>query len=175
MLNASDLATPFLSRRRQRGMMLIEALVAILIVMTGILGIVGLMVKSSVWAGQAQYRTEAGMFASQIVQTVSLRVDRSSSQTLKASLARYSHQADQADESRPCAFSGPATSDTALAEILKAARGEVRDVYGLPGATAAMQQVKVDTDSDNKVTVTLCWKDPNDEVARNYQIHAFVH
>lgn len=182
---------------QQRGMMLIEALIAILIIMTGILGITGLTMKSANWAGQAQYRTEAGVYASQIVQTMSIRIDRSSPEALKTSLERYNHQADgdgsgeantevdaantEADAANtesgiaPCTFSGTATSDAALVEILKAARGGVRFVHGLPGATAAMQQVKVDTGEENRVTVTLCWKGPNDEAARRYQMHAFVH
>ena len=55
------------SRKQQRGMMIIEAMVSVLIVLLGILGIAGLVARSTTLTGQAQYRTEAGMFAEQIV------------------------------------------------------------------------------------------------------------
>ena len=69
-------------RGSQRGVVMLEALVSIMIVMLGIIGIAGLLAKSTNMAGQAQYRTEAGMFAEQIVQTISLGVDRTSDDTL---------------------------------------------------------------------------------------------
>lgn len=157
--------------RPQGGVVLFESLVAMLIAMVGILGMASLTVKAASLSGHAQHRAEAGMFASQIVQTVALGVDRSSPEALQASLQGYSHQAD----GTLCEFSGTATQSNALAEVLKAARGGVANVWGLPGATDAMQQVAVDTTAGNRITVTLCWKGPHDQAPRNYQRHAFVN
>jgi Tfp pilus assembly protein PilV len=155
-------------------MMLIEALVATMIIVLGILGIAGLTARSVTWAGQAQYRTEAGMFAAQMVQAISLKVDRSSPATLAASLQALQHQ--PSGDVQQCRFSGSATSNGELIQLLSAARGEDDNVHGLPGATAAGQQILVNTTGDlNQVTVSLCWQAPHDEALRNYQIQAYVH
>ncbi|MFG5775443.1 hypothetical protein ACFIQF_00060 [Comamonas sp. J-3] len=163
------------SSNKQRGVMIIEAMVAILLVMLGMLGIAGLTAKSTTMAGQAQYRTEAGMYADQIVQMIALRVDRSSNASLATSLQAFEHQATGGD-AESCEFSGSATSDTALSGVLKAAEGQLDGVAGLPGATSKGQQVRVETNNNlNRVTVTLCWQGPGDAAQRNYQIQAFVH
>ena len=183
MLNASiprrmtSMGAKRSGRAQQRGIMIIEAMVSIMIVMLGILGIAGLLAKSTVVAGQAQYRTEAGMFADQIVQMIALNVDRTSDATLASSLMDFQHQpTGDVVATKDCAFSGEAVEEsTPMGELLKAARGEMQNVVGLPGAADSGQQVKVETDKNNKVTVTLCWKSPTDGAMRNYQIQAFVH
>lgn len=165
------------ARAPQRGIMIIEAMVSIMIVMLGILGIAGLLAKSTVMAGQAQYRTEAGMFADQIIQMIALNVDRTSDATLASSLMDFQHQpTGEVKPAEACAFTGDSVDEnTPLGELLKAARGEMLNVAGLPGAEDVGQQVKVETGKNNKVTVTLCWKSPTDGAMRNYQIQAFVH
>lgn len=158
----------------QRGMMLIESLVAIMIIVLGILGIAGLTARSVTWAGQAHYRTEAGMYATQIVQTISLKVDRSTPETLAESLQGLQHQSS--GSIAQCRFSGTETSNTELRAVLSAARGVVTNVHGLPGAEEAGQQVLINTTGGlNQVTVTLCWQAPHDPALRNYQIQAYVH
>lgn len=162
--------------RPQRGMMLIEAMVSILLLMLGILGIAGLTAKSTALSGQAQYRTEAGMYAEQIIQLVSLNIDRSSPSTLAQSLKTFEHQADGTER---CAYSGTGISDTSqLGKVLKAARGgdTANPLLGLPGATESGQQVVVNTIGNlNQVTVRLCWQGPSDVAKRIYEIQAFVH
>ncbi|MPT11564.1 hypothetical protein [Comamonas sp.] len=171
MLTSRPVSTGARQGRHQHGIALIESLVSIIIVMTGILGIAGLTMKSATWAGHAQYRTEAGMFASQIVRLIELKVSRSSPDNLANSLAAFQHQPD----GEMCDFSGSSAGDASFKGVLKAARGEQANVHGLPGATAAMQQVRVDAANDNRITVTLCWQGPNDPAVRNYQIQSFVH
>ncbi len=160
---------------QQRGMMILEALVSIMIVMLGILGIAGLLARSTSMAGQAQYRTEAGMFAEQIVQLISLSVDRSTPENLATSLKNFQHQESGTTET--CTFSGSSVNDSsAMGQVLMAARGDLTNVAGLPGALENGQQVQVDTVGNlNRVTVTLCWQGPNDAAKRNYQVQAFVH
>ena len=163
------------SRKQQRGMMIIEAMVSVLIVLLGILGIAGLVARSTTLTGQAQYRTEAGMFAEQIVQMISLSVDRTTSESLATSLEGFKH--NETGGQTACSFSGSSVSETsALAQILKGARGGLTTVAGLPGATAEGQQVQIDTTGNiNRVMVTLCWKGPSDQANRNYKFQAFVH
>ena len=181
------LSTPSLTRHRrspvqkpgarlQHGMMLIEAMVSILLLLLGILGIAGLTAKSMALSGQAQYRTEAGIYAAQIIQLVSLSVDRSSTSTLAQSLKAFEHQPDGTER---CAYSGTELSETSeLGKVLKAARGAdtANPGLGLPGATESGQQVVVNTGNDlNQVTVRLCWQGPSDTAKRIYEIQAFVH
>lgn len=167
-------ARPIRANANQRGMMLIESLVAIVIIVFGILGIAGLTARSVTWAGQAQYRTEAGMYATQIVQTISLKVDRSSPEALAASLLALQHQ--PGGSAQQCSFSGRETSNTELGQLLLAARGQASNVHGLPGALPSGQQVLVNTSGGvNQVSVTLCWQAPHDGALRNYQVQAYVH
>lgn len=161
--------------RPQRGVMLIEAMVSILLLMLGILGIAGLTAKSTALSGQAQYRTEAGMYAEQVIQLVSLKVDRSSPALLAQSLKAFEHQPDGTER---CTYSGTELSESSeLGKVLKAARGDPDNhVLGLPGATESGQQVVVETDNHlNRVTVRLCWQGPSDGAKRIYEIQAFVH
>jgi type IV pilus assembly protein PilV len=51
----------------QRGVMLLEALVAILIFSIGILAIVGLQVNSIKLAGDSKYRSDAGLVANRLI------------------------------------------------------------------------------------------------------------
>lgn len=181
MLNASSqarrrrVAVQHLGSRSQHGIMLIEAMVSILLLMLGILGIAGLTAKSMALSGQAQYRTEAGMYAEQIIQLVSLNVDRSSPAALAQSLKAFEHQADGTER---CSYSGTGISESSeLGKVLKAARGDpTNHVLGLPGAVESGQQVVVNTDGNlNQVTVRLCWQGPDDAAKRIYEIQAFVH
>ncbi|WP_166656555.1 hypothetical protein [Comamonas sp. JUb58] len=155
--------------------MLIEAMVSILLLLLGILGIAGLTAKSTALSGQAQYRTEAGMYAEQVIQLVSLSVDRSSPSALAQSLKAFEHQPDGTER---CTYSGTELSESSdLGKVLKAARGDPDNhVLGLPGATESGQQVVVETDNHlNRVTVRLCWQGPSDAAKRIYEIQAFVH
>lgn len=176
LMRQRRIAVPRPRRTSQHGMMLIEAMVSILLLLLGILGIAGLTAKSMALSGQAQYRTEAGMYAEQIIQLVSLSVDRSSASTLAQSLKGFEHQPEGTAR---CTYSGSELSDTSeLGKVLKTARGgdASNPSLGLPGATEADQQVVVETSNNlNRVTVRLCWQGPNDEAKRIYEIQAFVH
>jgi type IV pilus assembly protein PilV len=55
------------ARRSQAGVMLIEALVAILIFTLGIVAVMGLQANSIIQVSQAKYRTDAAYLANQII------------------------------------------------------------------------------------------------------------
>lgn len=59
--------TPIILPKYQRGMMLLEALIAILIFSIGILAIVGLQVNSIKLANDSKYRSDANLLASQLI------------------------------------------------------------------------------------------------------------
>ena len=60
----------------QRGMMMIEALMAILIFSLGILGMVGVNALAVASQSDAQYRTDANKFATQIINQIWVSVVR---------------------------------------------------------------------------------------------------
>ena len=101
---SASTATKQTRRGQQRGMMILESLVSIMIVMLGIVGIASLLAKSTALSGQAQYRTEAGMFAEQIIQMISLSVDRSTPDTLATSLKTFEHQGSGDEFRQPLAW-----------------------------------------------------------------------
>jgi len=55
------------TRKSQQGVMLIEALVAILLFSLGIIAVMGLQANSIVQVSQAKYRTDASYLANQII------------------------------------------------------------------------------------------------------------
>lgn len=59
--------TPIVFLKYQRGVMLLEALIAILIFSIGILAIVGLQVNSIKLANDSKYRSDANLLASQLI------------------------------------------------------------------------------------------------------------
>ena len=54
-------------RTRQRGSFLLEALIAILIVALGILGLVGLQARAMQDTDESQFRSEAAFLASDVI------------------------------------------------------------------------------------------------------------
>ena len=57
----------FHQTRRQSGVMLIEALIALLIFSVGILGIVGMQSAAVQASGDAKYRSDAALLANQLI------------------------------------------------------------------------------------------------------------
>ncbi len=55
------------SKRKQTGMMLLEAMIAILIFSIGILGVIGLQATSVKLVGDAKYRSDAGQLANDLI------------------------------------------------------------------------------------------------------------
>lgn len=152
-------------------MMLIEALMAILIFSLGILGMVGVNALAVSSQSDAQYRTEANKFATQIINQMWVSVDRSTSASMAASLDAFKHQ-ETSDSN--CHFSGGAATSTLVAPWVASvlAAGS-----GLPGASDTMQQIQVTNTATgkNEVTVTVCWKGPSDAVARRHVMKSVIN
>lgn len=158
--------------RRQRGFFLIEALVAILILALGILGLVAMGGTAVSAQSDSQYRAEASNLADSIAAQIAVGVDRSASGTLQASLAAFAHQASGAASS--CAFGGnPSTIVPITALVDRAANAS--SAPGLPGATRVDQQIAIDTAVFNRVAITLCWQTPDDRVKRRHTLVTYVN
>lgn len=154
---------------RQNGVMLLEALIGLMIFSVGILAMIGMQAAAFSAAADAKYRTDAAAFANDIISKIWMNVDRTSNAATITSLNNFQYNTGGAD----CAFSGgPAdATNTVLAGWVSA----VTDTTGLLGATAAMQQIAVSSADLNRVTITVCWKAPQDTRSRKHQVITYVY
>jgi type IV pilus assembly protein PilV len=169
-----------LARRalRQRGFFLIEAMVAILIFALGILGLVAMGGTAVSAQSDAQYRTEASGLADAIAGQIALGVVRTDEVSKATSLANFAHLASPPPTTvpAPCSFTGTAlTSASSVYPFLQRAANAASSP-GLPGATAANQQIFIDNAGTfNRVVITLCWKTSSDSAWRRHTLVTYVN
>lgn len=132
----------------QGGYLLIEVLVALLIFSTGILAIFSLQAASIQNSSDAKYRSDASFLANQIVGYMWGQ---------RASLAAYSHRAGGS----ACSPSGSASTNANVSSWLL----EVNNA--LPGAASNRQQIIVNA-ATGMVTVTICWRAPNEPTDHSF-------
>lgn len=123
---------------RQSGVMMLEALIAILIFSLGILAIIGLQAASIRNSSEAKFRADASFLANQVISY--MWADR-------ANIAQYSHRPNGAI----CAPSGGDSNNTNVMAWL----ANVANL--LPGAENSMQSISVDA-LTRQVTVRVCWE-----------------
>jgi type IV pilus assembly protein PilV len=161
------------SAAKQRGLLLIEVLIALLLFAVGILGLVKAMTVSQVAQTDAQFRSDAAKHATDIVQAIWMAAPRGATKaSFATSLADFNHQ--PVDGASACTFSGTvSTRPEVVAWVNQVRTGSNR----LPGALDTMQQISIDTTAAgrNKVVVVLCWKGPTDTVARRHIYTAYVN
>jgi type IV pilus assembly protein PilV len=164
----------------QGGFFLIEAMVAILIFALGILGLVAMGGTAVSSQSDAQYRTEASSLADAIAGEVALGIDRTNDASKAASLLNFAHQATPVPSTSPapCTFTGTAVNAGAapgVATLLSRA-ANLGPGLGLPGATAANQQIFVDAPGNfNRVVITLCWRTASDGAWRRHTLVTYVN
>ena len=142
-------------RRHARGVSLVEAMIAILILSVGLLGLVRMQSYSVTTSRDAMYRSEASVLAHEIIGIA---------WTDAANLAAYQHRAGGAI----CSPSGSAATSNNVSNWL-AGFTTAGNVRYLPGATADKQQIIVDTSvTPPIVRVHLCWRSPQDSSDRSF-------
>lgn len=164
--------------KHQRGVFLIEALVAILIFSLGILGMVAMGATAVSAQSDAQYRSDADGWANEIASQIALKVDRGLSTDtestragkLRTSLLEFAHQ----PSGGACVFSGGVSGRdevTAWANKITAAG------TGLPGAAPTSLQIAVsnNTADFNQVVITICWQAPTDKAMRKHMLVSYVN
>lgn len=146
-----------MKNQKQSGVFLLEALIAILIFSLGILGMVAMGGTAIAAQSDAQYRTEAANFASEISANIALNVDRTD---IPGTLVNFAHLPTPAGY---CNFAGAASANPVVVTWVDRVRGAVAGVNGLPGATTSSESVQIDVapNSGNRVTVTVCWRSPS--------------
>lgn len=158
----------------QRGFMLLESLIAILIFSFGVLGMVAINARSVQAAADAEYRAEAARLADEMIGRIALEVDRGADRTsptqvaaaIAADLPNFAHRVTTTSA---CNFNGAASAEGAVTNWAAKAQA-------LPGAAAAnRQQIQVNTANFNRVTVTVCWQAPGDQALRNHSQVAYIN
>ena len=166
-------------RNDQAGFFLIEAMVALLIFALGILGLVAMGGTAVASQSDAQYRTEASAIADAIAGQIALNVNRlpgppplTSAQNKAASLLTFAHHPAGGN----CVFGGDPTANVAVATLADRAGNAIPGVQGLPGATAANQQILIGGPGTfNRVEITLCWRTANDNALRRHTLVTYVN
>lgn len=175
-----DLSTVL--RRIEHGFFLLEALIAILIFSLGVLGMVALGAVAIGAQNDAQYRTEAANFASDIASEMQLTVGRvpfvnannvSMNVVDATELASFEHLPGGPTDT-PCGFSGSASTNavvTAWLDRLTAAK------TGLPGTSASAVQIQIRTGANgfNQANITVCWQAPSDKAQRKHTLVTYIN
>jgi len=154
---------------RQSGVMLIEALIALLIFSIGILGIVGLQASAVNASSDAKYRSEAALLANELIGR--MWASNRTQVTLQAAFASPSGTEYQKWAYQGVLSGSPGTS-TAPADgtVLKT----------LPGAMAQPPTVVIVSSGvatlvpSSIVTVTIFWKAPSETTVHNYIAEARI-
>jgi len=152
-------ATPT-TQRRQGGVMLLEALIAILIFSIGILAIVGMQATAMKAVTDARSRSEAALYANQLL----------------AQIWTDSSNADQ------YAYAGAGTPPTRLTGWYNAVTGVTDPKRGLPGASTTKPKVTISSFTAGKgatVKIEVFWQSPEEATqglpAHNYTVLAAVY
>lgn len=153
------------TKQSQSGVFLIEALIAILIFSLGILGMVAMGGSAIAAQSDAQFRTEAAGFASDMAAKIMLNVDRTSKPLFDASFDSFAHHPVAGAF---CSFAGAASSNPVVSgtnEWVDQLHGLTTFVRGLPGAADSHESIVVDRslvgNGQYQVTITVCWKPPS--------------
>lgn len=132
---------------KQRGSVVLEALISILLFSIGILAIIGLQAASIKNVAAAKYRTDASLLVNQVIGQMWV--------------------ADKANAALVANFSSPAgasyvTWTGSVAQVLP----------GVSGVPANAPTIVID--ANNNVTVTVFWQTPDEAAAHNYTAIAVV-
>jgi type IV pilus assembly protein PilV len=140
---------------KERGAVLLEAFIAILLFSMGMLALAGVQAAAIKNAADAKYRTEAAYLANQIIAQMWAENP--------VNLPAYAHNPTTGGT---CQFGGAASANANVIAWLGDA-GTPGSVAGsLPGAGAARSQITIG--ANNVVTVTVCWQNPGESATRNH-------
>lgn len=158
--------------RVQRGFLLIEAMIAILIFSLGILGMIAMGGTAIGAQSDARYRTDAQRLVDEIAGSIALDVDRTSRAALQTSLLDYAHQTAGGN----CTFTGGPSGEAVVTNWVSRATTVGSGLPGLPGASAANQQILISSDptGPNRVQITVCWREPGTPAGAAMRRHTLV-
>jgi type IV pilus assembly protein PilV len=141
----------------QRGVMLVEVMIALLIFALGVLGLVGLQATAVQQSGQTKYRTDATLLANELVGQMWTQTDRSFANlsakftSSGAGGSAYKSWKDRVTTELPGAASYPP-----LVQFV-----QIQPLDGIKGAASA--PASADLVPTSRVSITLYWKAPTDK------------
>jgi type IV pilus assembly protein PilV len=140
-------------QKKQKGSILLEALIAILIFSMGILALMGMQATAINTVSESKYRSNAGFLANRIIGQI---------WTDRANLASYA--------CNPCTTTGTGNADT------RAWSTEIQSgALQLPGVTDAANQPTVILGANNQVQIQIFWQAPNATAQRNHLVIAYIN
>ena len=145
------------ARSGQRGIIIVEVLLAIVIFSFGILGVIHLQATAIKLNADSKLRSDASYLAGQIISQ--MWIDRSN-------LADYVHYAGGSN----CTFTGSAGTSAHVTNWVGTTSKIGSVLHSLPNATS---QIKVETGT-NMVTVTVCWRAPQETETHNFTSTALI-
>ena len=139
-------------RKKQRGSMLLEALIAILIFSMGILALMGMQVTAINTVSESKHRSDAGFLANRIIGQI--WADR-------ANIGTYA--------CNPCTTTGGNIDTRAWATEIQSG------ALQLPGVTDALNQPTITLGASNQVQVQVFWQAPYATAQRNHLVIAYIN
>lgn len=133
-------------RKQQRGVMLLEALIAILIFSMGILAMVGMQATTISTVSDAKYRADAAFLANQVIGQ--MWVDQ-------ANLASYAYTTG----------TPPAVLANWVAQVQS----------GLPGVTNTLNPPQIVIGAGNQITVRVFWQPPQAATPHSHMAIATIN
>ncbi len=175
-----------MTRRRQQGSFMIEALIGIVIFLMGVLAMIALQASSIAIQTDAQYRNEASNLADQILGQINLGARDPNGAVVAGTLAGFAHNptggtttcrllaTDASANTDCCNFGGGIVSLNPLVTNWVAAVS-TNPATRLPASDATRQQIVVNAGVSNQVIVTVCWQGPKDARPRFHRVIGHVN
>jgi type IV pilus assembly protein PilV len=169
-------------RNSQRGVFLLEVLIAIVIFAIGILAMISMQAVSIAAQNDSQYRAEAEHLIDQLTSQMRMAVahDTTTGNVDATSFATFAHQATTTSR---CNYTGAVSTVGFIEDWINTAKGFASDGTtkiagkGLPGVTDARVQIQTDAATMpgmNQVRVTLCWQAANDKTSHSHSVVAYI-
>lgn len=144
---------PIVPAHNQGGVVILEALIAILIFSASLLGLIGIQASAIGLSIDAKNRADAAFLADQIISQ--MWADRTN-------LASFAHHPGGA----VCAPTGAASANTKVHNGTVAGSWTHQVAQSLPGAAENLQRIVVN--ADRTVEIGICWKRPQDAAWHRY-------
>lgn len=166
-------------QRSQRGVFLLEVLIAIVIFAIGILAMISMQAVSIAAQNDSQYRTEAEHLIDQLTSQMRMAVthDAATGNIVPSSFTAFAHNNTGAN----CAFDDTPSSSPIVLAWLNSVRGldgggNPIPGKGLPGVTDGRVQIITDSSTAgiNQARVTICWRAANDKAAHSHSVVAYI-
>lgn len=146
---------------QQRGSSLLEALVAIFVFSIGVLALIGMQAITIRNSTDAKNRADAAALANQIIGR--MWVDR-------ANITTYAHQTG----GTTCNFTGATSSQTEVTNWLNQVTNSL-PTSSLTNARIAQIKLTSMFSGTQQVTVTICWKQPQETIMHNFTATAHIN